>query len=84
MPSRINAKCGEIFGQFKHMFPSFYQSVRHYGPWGADMIRIELEGGAILFFEYRQVNDWALCTEDNEMKKLVRGNVASRAKQLAK
>lgn len=70
MPSKINAKCGKIYGQFKHMFPSFYPAVKHYGPWSESALRIELEGGAILLFEYRSVNDWMLCTEENELIRL--------------
>lgn len=81
MGSRINAKCGEAFGQFKHMFPSFYKAVTYYGPWSESAVRIELEGGTILLFEYRSPKNWMLSTEENE---LIRLEGRSRMKQVTK
>lgn len=79
MPSQINARSGNVFGQFKHMFPSFYKAVKHYGPWSESSIRIEMESGIILFFEFHAPDNWMLCTEENE---LIRLEGEARTKQV--
>lgn len=70
MINSFNDKSGMIFGQFKHMFPHYYEATVHYGPWGGDSIRIELKAGITLIFEYIDRENWCLKTTTNDLMHL--------------
>ena len=66
----LNERASEIYGQFKHMFPTMVPGVTYWGQWSEHAIRIELTSEIVLLFEYRDANDWKLCTETNELIRL--------------
>lgn len=72
MVGAYHDKAGEIFGQFRGIFPMLEKAVTHYGPWGGDRIRIEMTSGIKLIFEYVDYDNWALITEVNEEMRLDR------------